>query len=225
MEPEERIQKAMESTWVVRPPRQNLATFGATTLTYYIVTELSDLVNVVRDGRVVAEKPRIVTPAYLSNLEGFSTDARRYIEMMLENNPREPALFYRYKNEPRGMDMVYETSRQVIDNISNRLENAQEPLAAIIKGVEEAWDVSLLKFTYELTRRSLAGNISEMQARNLLRIDRAGLPADARENIEELFSRVARNHSLAPLLVAELRRWNVYEDYEDRFLTLFRQRA
>jgi hypothetical protein len=223
MEPEERIQKALASTQVVRPPRQNLATFGATTLTYYIVTELSDLVNVVRDGRVVAEKPRIVTPAYLSNLEGFSPDARRYIEMMLEHNPQEPALFYRYKNEPRGMDMVYEPSRQVIDNISNRLENAQEPLAAIIKGVEEAWDVSLLKFTYELTRRSLAGNISEMQARNLLRIDGTGIPADARENIEELFTRVARDRSLAPLLVAELRRWNVYEEYQDRFLALFRQ--
>jgi len=38
---------------------------------------------VVREGKVIAERPRIVTPRYLSNLEGFSTDAGKYLDTLI----------------------------------------------------------------------------------------------------------------------------------------------
>ncbi|MCJ7618281.1 MAG: hypothetical protein MUO43_17270, partial [Desulfobacterales bacterium] len=70
MEADERIQYVIEHTEVLRAPTQSLATFGTTNIYYYLVTELAEWVNVVREGRVIAAKPKIVTPSYLINLEG-----------------------------------------------------------------------------------------------------------------------------------------------------------
>jgi hypothetical protein len=219
---DDKIREALDRTVVVRPPRQNLATFGTTNVSYFLVTELSELVNVVREGKVVAEKPRIVTPGYLINLEGFSDSARRFIELMAREHPREAAVFYRYKNDPRQMDIVSGPAQQIIDNINGRIDTAGDPLAAVIRGVEDLWDVSLIKFTYELTRRSVSGNLAELQSRGLLDMDSAGIPAEAKHHIEELFVRAAHDRSYAGELAGELRRWGLFERYQDRFFSLFK---
>jgi len=76
---DERILDAVRHTEILRAPKQSLYTFGITNIYYYLVTEpvYSELLNnisetVIREGRVIAERPRIVTPYYLSSLEGFS---------------------------------------------------------------------------------------------------------------------------------------------------------
>src|SRR4030066_1613680 len=89
MEADERIRYAIEHTEVLRAPAQKLSTFGSTNIYYYLVTELTEWVNVVREGRVIAARPKIVTPSYLINLEGFSSQARRFIETMAEKYPHE----------------------------------------------------------------------------------------------------------------------------------------
>ncbi len=223
MEIDERIQYAIEHTEVVRSPKQNLATFGITNIYYYLVTELMESANVVREGRVIAAKPKIVTPTYLFNLEGFSGSARRFIEIMAEKYPHEAGIFYSYKNEPKEMNIVSEPMEKVVDKIGQQIDSHGNPLTAIIRGVEEMWDVSLLKFTYELTSKSVHANVAEMERKGLLRVDDQGLPADARNHIEELLERTRRDASYAPLLIAELKRWGVFQEYQDRFLNLFRR--
>jgi hypothetical protein len=224
MEADERIQYAIEHTEVLRAPAQRLSTFGSTNIYYYLVTELVEWVNVVREGRVIAAKPKIVTPSYLINLEGFSPQAKRFIEMMAERDPHEPGIFYTYKNEPREMNVASEPVGTILDKINRRIDSQRDPLTAIIKGVEGLWDVSLLKFTYELTRRSVQGNVAELERSGLLHIDSAGVPRDARNHIEELFEKTERDQSWASELIAELRRWNLFQEYQDRFLSLFRKR-
>ena len=221
---DERIQYAIEHTEVVRSPQQRLATSGSTNIYYYLVTELAEWVNVVREGRVIAAKPKIVTPSYLINLEGFSLQARRFIEMMAERDPHEPGIVYTYKNEPGEMNVVSESVGAIVDKINRQIDSQRDPLTAIIKGVEELWDVSLLKFTYELTRSSVSSNVAELERSGLLYIDAAGVPRDARNHIEELFEKTKRDSSWAPELVAELRRWSLFHEYQDRFLSLFKKR-
>lgn len=48
------------------------------------------------------------------------------------------------------------------------------------------------------------------------------LPLSVKEKIEQLFKAAAADISKANELKAELDRWNVYKEYEDRFLDLFR---
>lgn len=218
-----RIKHAIEHTKVIRFPRQNLATFGNTIISYYVVTSLTENVNVLRDGNVIAERPRIVTPSYLTRLEGFSKQASKYLQAVAENFPHEPGIFYRYKNEPKEMNIISEPTATLINKLNERIEEENKPLSAIIKGVEELWDVSLMIFIYELTRGSVYTNITDFQRRGFLDIDSTGVPKDARNFIEELFKLVSKDVSRAPELVNELNRWELFEEYQDRFFALFRK--
>jgi hypothetical protein len=223
MESDERIQFAIEHTEIVRRPKQKLATFGTTNVYYYLISELMDRVNVVREGRVVAAKPKIVTPTYLINLEGFSAEATRFFELLAGKFPHESGIFYSYRNDPLEMNIVSEPTNTVIDNINKIIDKQGNPLAAIIKGIDEMWDVSLLKFTFDLTRNSLYRNVTEMDSRGLFRMDESGIPEDARRNIEVLFEKTRRDSSYADILLTELKRWNLFDEYQDRFLSLFRK--
>lgn len=228
----DRIEYAASHTEIIRHPRQHLATFGVTNIYYYLVTEpaYSELVQninetVVREGRVIAERPKIVTPYYLTRLEGFSYDARRYFEMLLRTHGADaPGLFYTYKNEPKGLNIISDSWTAVIDRLNHEIDKKSDPLAAIIKGQDELWDVSLLKFIYEITRSSLQDNISQLGSRGLLRVDASGIPSGARVRIEELFAQVSRGESHPYELERELNRWGVFEEYQDRFFSLVRGR-
>jgi len=223
MEMDVRIKHVLEHTRLIRAPKQELATFGSSVIDYYVVTELLGNVCVVRDGKVIAERPRIVTPSYLINIEGFSEQARKYLGMMERQHPDEPGIFYRYRNEPKGMNVVSEPLEQVLDNLKSRVDQEGATLSTIIKGVEELWDVSLLMFIYEVTKRSVRGNIEELSSRGLLDTDGRGVPLGARKQIEELFEMVSHDLTRAPELVVELTRWGLFSEYEDRFFSLFRK--
>jgi hypothetical protein len=224
METDDKIKYALEHTELIRPPRQELDTFGSSVIDYYVVTELVGNLSVVRDGKVFAERPKIVTPAYLVNIEGFSEQAKKYISMMARERPYESGIFYRYKNEPKGMNVISEPIKQVINKLSSQIEEENNPLSTIIRGVEELWDVSLLMFIYELTSKSARTNMAEFNRRGLLDIDASGVPEGARDYIEELFEQASRDLSRAPELVAELNRWGLFPEYQDRFFALFRKR-
>ena len=49
------------------------------------------------------------------------------------------------------------------------------------------------------------------------------LPASVKDNIEKLFVKAKADISRAAELKSELDKWNVYKDYEDKFLDLFRK--
>ncbi len=228
---EERIEYAISHTEVVRPPKQTLATFGTTNIYYYLVTQPSykELVEgeeetVVREGRVRAEKPKVVTPYYLINVEGFSDHARRYLEMVArEYGSHAPGLFYGYKNEPKELNIVTSDMESVVRKLGEKIDKGGDQLATIIKGVDELWDVSLLKFIFDMTRYSMDSNISEMGRRGLLDMDSRGVPRDAREAIERLFAYVERGELDPSALKLELDRWGLFGEYEDRFLRLFKK--
>jgi len=229
---DERIRLAVKHTEILRAPKQSLSTFGTTNIYYYLVTEpaYSELVGnvtetVVREGKVIAERPRIVTPFYLSRLEGFSAEARRYFEMLIKmHGSNAPGLFYTYRNESKELNIVSDTLLSVVDKLNTEIDRQADPLVSIIKGEDEFWDVSLMKFIYEMTRSSLPENLMQLGSRGLLDIDTSGVPVDARARIEDLFRKVTKGEAEPRELREELERWNLFEEYEDRFLTIFRKR-
>lgn len=229
---DERIREVIKRTEILRTPKQSLATFGTTNIYYYLVTEpvYSELVKnvtetVVREGRVIAEKPRIVTPYYLSRLEGFSSEARRYFDELIKaHGSNAPGLFYTYKNEPKELNIVSDNLLSVVAKLNDEINKRGDPLTSIIKGEDEFWDVSLMKFIYEMTRSSLRNNLWQMESRGLLDIDAGGIPVDARVRIDELFRKVSSGESEPHELQAELDRWNLFEEYEDRFFNIFKKK-
>ena len=226
-----KIQEAVENTQILRAPRQSLATFGLTNIYYYLVTEpvyaeLSPNFSetVVREGRVIAEKPKIVTPYYLSSLEGFSENARRYFDSLVQTYGRSvQGLLYAYRNEPKEMNIVSDSLPAVVARLNEQIDKRNDPLTTIIKGMDAMWDVAIIKFIFEMTQRSVGDNVRQMGSRGLLTMDNKGIPADARANIELMFLQAATGGLDPRILKDELDRWNIFPEYEDRFLGLFRK--
>ncbi|MFQ5872644.1 MAG: hypothetical protein ACE5JL_02435 [Dehalococcoidia bacterium] len=225
---DERIAHAVSNTEVLKAPRQTLATFGTTNIRYFLLTRpaYDELVKgaeetVVREGRVIAERPKVVTPSYMLNLVGFGENAHRFFQQLILNEgPNTPGILYHYRNEPKELNIVSGNIMSVLGRIEKEIEG--EPLAAIIRGIDEMWDVSLLKFIHDLTARSVEGNLMELGSQGLMSVDSSGVPGDARRRIEELFQEVRMNREDSTNLKKELDRWGLFQEYEDRFLHLFR---
>ena len=62
-----------------------------------------------------------------------------------------------------------------------------------------------------------------MGTRGLLDIDAGGIPVDARARIEKLFRSVAGGNTDPIELKKELDHWGLFEEYEDRFFSIFKK--
>ena len=80
---------AIENTQVILAPEQQIATFGSTSFNFYLISELMDQVDQVRvrNGRIHAERPQILTPEHYTRLllEGFGDKAQEYVDHLREN--------------------------------------------------------------------------------------------------------------------------------------------
>ncbi len=225
-------QRAVEKSWIVRFPKQHLATFGTTNIAYYVVTEpiyheLDDRKEegVIRTGRVKAERPAVVTPTYAMSLQGFSPEAYEYFNYEAsQSGANSPGILYQYKNEFGKMDIVSGQASEIAHRISGDLDNRKEDMSVVMVGVDELWDVALLKFIYEFTSSSVAGNVQDLHSRGLLdpQNEFGGAPRAAIQAIERLFTEVERGAN-PDMLKRELDRWGLFGFYQDRFLNLFRK--
>jgi hypothetical protein len=165
---------AIENTQVILAPERQIATFGSTSFNFYLISELMDRVDQVRvrNGTIHAERPQILTPEHYCRLllEGFGEKAQRYVDQLREH-ARSVAVL-RYGFQFRKTDVTEQTLRDSIDAVINRtkrrVESENEPLSAIIQGVDDAWEVCLLKFTIDMIERSAGGNFGDFRKRGLI---------------------------------------------------------
>ena len=171
---EDDFQYAAENTQVILAPEHQIATFGSTSFRFYLISELMDQVNEVRvrDGHIHAERPQILTPDHYARLllEGFGEKAQKYVEQLRERTRHMAVL--RYGFQFRKTDVTEKTTRESIETVIARtkqhVERSEEPLSAVIQGVDDAWEVCLLKFTIDLIERSSGGNLGDFRKRELL---------------------------------------------------------
>ena len=171
---EDDFQYAIENTQVILAPERQIATFGTTSFHFYLISELMDRVNEVRvrDGQIHADRPQILTPEHFSRLllEGFGEKAQRYVEQMRESARNVAVL--RYGFQFRKTDVTERMFRDPVEAVIARtklhVEHTEEPLSAIIQGVDDAWEVCLLKFTIDMIERSSGGNLGDFRKRGLI---------------------------------------------------------
>ena len=165
---------AIENTHVLLAPEQQIATFGNTSFNFFLISELMDRVDQVRvrNGKIHAERPQILAPEHFSRLllEGFGDKAQRYVDQLRENLRNIAVL--RYGFQFRKTDVTEETVRDSVDAVitrtKRRVSDSQEPLSAVIQGVDDAWEVCLLKFTIDMIERSSGGNLGDFRKRGLI---------------------------------------------------------
>ncbi len=168
------IEYALENTEVILAPERQIATFGNTSFEFHLISELMDTVGKVRvrTGRIDAERPQILSPEYFSRLllEGFGEQAQRYAERLRERAAQMAVLRYgfQFRRSNVSETTVSASLDDVIERTRRAVEQSDDPRGAVIHGVDEAWEVCLLKFTVELIERSAGDNLGDLKRRGLI---------------------------------------------------------
>jgi hypothetical protein len=164
---------ALENTRVLLAPSRRLDTFGTSLFNYFLVTEEMDAVNLsrVREGHIHAERPQIITPQNMARLllEGFGDQGERFAEHISSQPGRFAFLKYGFrisKSDIRSYD-VHEPAENVAGKLKEELERKNEPLTALLTGVDDGWEVCLLKFMVDLINASAPGNMGDFRERGM----------------------------------------------------------
>ena len=220
---------AVANTEILVPPTGMLETFGNTLVNYIVVSELMDSVGKchVRSGRMKLLKPQIITPSAYSEmlLEGFGEEARKYVRWLAEHEDDIHILRYGYtlRRESFSEELVTRPIDAVLADVSKDVAARKDPYLALVRGVDEPWDVSLVRLFWEVVNRSAKKNIREMAEKHLFdQGAAAALAPDARQEIEEAFAAAAKDRSLVKRLGALLQRHGVFAAYEERFFALLK---
>ena len=218
---------AVRNTDIILAPKRHIETFGNTIVNYAHVAELMDSVGQVRirEGRLQAMRPQIITPsAYANlNLEGFGREAEQYLSWLREHEDDVRILQYGYslKQEAFSEEVVTDSLDNVVARVRKAAEEKDDPFSAVVKGVDSPWDVCLVRLFWVITRASVADNVREMNERHLFEKE-DGIPRGVREEVEKAFAAAARDKSLVKPLGALLQKHGVFDHYQDRFFALMR---
>jgi hypothetical protein len=165
---------ALENTRVVLAPSRRLDTFGTSLVNYFLVTEEMDAVNFsrVREGRIHAERPQILTPQNMAKLllEGFGEQGERFAEQISSQAGKFAFLKYGFrmsKSDIRSYE-VHDSLENVAGKLKEEIAGRHEPLTALLTGVDDGWEVCLLKFMVDLINASAPGNLGDFRERGLL---------------------------------------------------------
>jgi len=218
---------AVNNTDVKLMPSGHLETFGNTLLNYHLITELMDDTSRirVREGKLETGRPQIITPdAYAQTaLEGFGEEAQQYVDWLREHEQDIRVLQYGYKlkQESYRETVLTDHLEQVVERVTTDVESRNDPLSAVVVGVDDPWDVCLVRLFWEVIQTSAMFNIREMQRHKLFERE-GGVPRGIRRDIDEAFKAASKDPQKIKALGVKLHSMGLFDEYEDRFFALLR---
>ena len=153
-------------------PSHSLETFGNTLVNYTLISELEDYPGKIRirEGRLEAHQPQIISPKSLIETIGFSDEANAYLEYLKEHEDDLRILRYGYclKSDKFNEYVVTDPMSVVAERVKAEVLAKGDPFAAVLEGVDEPWDVSLIVLWMQEVQRSAKTNLRELQEKGKL---------------------------------------------------------
>ncbi len=169
------IDYAIANTRVLHAPDRRIDSFGETRFNFHLLTEPMDEVGVtrVRSGWVETHRPRIVRPAELRAIEtdGFSREASRFFHWLESHGASLQALLrygFQFTRSEVKEELVHEDVRSVADAVVAEALSSGDSQRAVILGVDDGWEASLLRFMLEMVQQSHEINVFDFRRRGLL---------------------------------------------------------
>ncbi len=213
---------AVNNTELVSKPTAQLETFGDTIINYSLICEQMDSVGkiIIREGVLKALKPAIITPTALGqvDLQNFGDEAHKYTEWLKKNAQNLVILQYGFSIEKKEIkeSIITDNIDNVVARVKKEIEQRNDPLSAVLIGVDTPWEVCLLKLMVELVQESASGNMKNIQNRSLKE------KKDFLDRIDQAFAKASREPSRINDLASMLKKEGLWEKYEDRFFALVR---
>ena len=169
---EDDLQYAIDNTRVILSPERRIDTFGTTSFNFFLVSELMDSANEirVRNGKIQADRPQILTPENIArlSLEGFGERARKFAEMLQMQNAAMLKYVFQIRKNDLSESLVHDSIEAVLDRVKSQVTPGELASSAVIHGVDEGWEICLLKFTVEMIQQSAGGNLRDFRQKGLL---------------------------------------------------------
>lgn len=169
------IEYAIRHTRVLYAPYRRIESFGETRFTFRLLSEPMDAIGHcrVRSGWVEAGRPRILKPPGMRGIEteGFSAESAKLFDWMRERGmPLQPLVQYgfQFSRSEVQEEYLHENVREVTDRVLREAESSGDLFRAVIEGVDDAWEVSLLSFMLEMIQQSHEINIFDFKRSGLL---------------------------------------------------------
>lgn len=170
-------------------PRRQIRTFGTTCFRFQLLTEPMDRAGEVRlrEGTVEAERPQLLTPEHFARLllEGFDDErAQGFADWLAQQggsrtlgagfrSPGAGPVALRYGFTVRRSQVSETLFRgEELEAVAERLcaeaEADEDALRTVLQGVDDAWEVCLLKLTVDLVNSSGGQNLDDLRGRGML---------------------------------------------------------
>ncbi len=148
-------------------PSHQLETFGNTLVNYHLISELDDYPGKVRirEGRLEAHQPLVIAPNFSEvTTEGFSDEAKAYVEWLKANEENLRILQYGYclKTDNFSEQIVTDSLAAVTERVKSAVIESRDGFAAVLQGVDDPWDVALIELWRREVERSAGKNIREL---------------------------------------------------------------
>jgi hypothetical protein len=164
-------------------------------------------VKILREGQISGLNGVILGAAKKKKLKGVCLLGEIPFYTVQIENPKTSANILKIVDEYLGLNLNLEPLRER----GKFIEEEIDKLISYLKGeISFPGPTPLSEEDIEKIKKDLAAYTK--------------LPQSAREKIEKLFKEAQKDITIASKLKEELDRWNVYKEYEDRFLDLFKKK-
>ena len=214
---EEDVWYAINKTKFVKVPKNTIATFNVTKTNFVMVSELPDRNDkvCVRFGSFSTQAPTLILPesTQMESLYNFvDVRTKRLLKYM-----HEKGLFCGLKYGTQitlDVGIRKDFFQMSLEKGSSYFANKykDDDATVVISGVEQAWEISILKFVDYYTRISAPNNFSELQKKEF----------DLMTQLEEDFCKACGDKKAIEQLGDKLQLLGLFEKYEERFFALLK---
>ncbi len=165
---EEKWEKALGKTEIIRPRIQELLTFSTTVLPYIFLSESSINVgdSVARKGEVLVEKPSLILPLGLPQFEGFELkkelhiDESMLVDFLVVRGIKFPSL--KYNNKTYSLDIFEGRLKKAMEHYHDKLQREENMTTGLIVGPEDTWQLSVVIYICTQVVKSAGGDITRL---------------------------------------------------------------
>lgn len=125
----------------------------------------------LREGRVVSERPKILTPdAFAERFSGFGDESSPFAQW-LSQSYRDflRALEYNFRNQGFSTRVLSDAPRVVAERIAADLDARDQRDQTVIVCPDAAWSLALMKFALDESAKSFPTHVRDLERRNLFR--------------------------------------------------------
>ncbi|MDI6736415.1 MAG: hypothetical protein QME42_09550 [bacterium] len=165
---EEKWQRAIKETEIVRHRISQLFTFKPTDLPYIFLAESGVNIGdtVVRKGKILVHEASIILPPNFPQFEGFDFEESYHIDkdsfraFLLLRGVTFPS--FKYLNETYSIDIYEGNLEKAVKHFQDELEKAEDVHSGLVVGPDDCWQFSVLFFVLNIVSRSASNDVKRL---------------------------------------------------------------